>query len=417
MRKKTPAFAILRVKALRISDLVATEGHNTRRFAVKGIDRTAKDQAKVLLLKGPDLVMAVWGRIKTSGAIEPGENRNVAAEVILTCSPDADPMPPPELMATRGLTFCRRIFGDENVVAAYQHDDEKTSHLHVVVVPICRGVTPGRPRRGRDLGEAEEERLIVSWSQFSGAYGVDARKDDTRRRRRKKGRVEKSRRNKVMAGWQTEWALEWSDFGLRRGAPSSRSHLPIRWIRGEHAKIAEQAEIGMRLVRESIAGFVLSPEEVAGFLATRSPEIIREALEKRLAPQVDKAQAPLIELAAKGIQLDAERRARADLADGHKELRRQLAVAPSAEGFRLLEEANSALQDDVARLLESQEAARRMSGRAHLASLSDEDFKAVVAAEFRRRQEHPGPVVAAVLMRPLPTPKIGPETSANGPSR
>jgi Plasmid recombination enzyme len=417
MQKKSPAFAILRVEVQRFSDLMAVHGHNARKFAVQGIDPESKGHVKELLLKGPDLCQAVAARISQAGIEKTSERRIVAAEILLTCSPDADPMPPPELMASRGLAFAMRAFGEENVVAAWQHDDEKTSHLHVVVVPICRGVTPGRPCGGDGPDKAQAEPLVVSWSQLSGAYDVDDREDDTRRRRRKKGSIEKTRRNRVMAGWQTEWALEWVDFGLRRGAPSTRSHLPIRWIRGEHQKIAEQSESTMRAVHEAIAGFQLTPNELAEFLRRPSPVLVQRALADRLNPLVENALAPMTELAARGIQLDAERRARADLADAHEVLQHQLAAAPSAEEFRRLEEANSTLQEDVVRLQQAVAAKEKFDGCAYLAGLSDEAFEVLVNEESRRRQTNePAPAVAPVQLRSLPVPKIGPEPSSGGPA-
>ena len=403
MPSRNVAYAILGVAPLRYIDLIAAEAHNLRTISVVGIDPAAKANPPMPRGNGLSLPNEVMRRIRESGAKEPGTNRAYAFEAVLTCSPEAEPMPTIEEITVRGLASADRMFGKDNVVAAYPHADEKTPHLHIVAVPICYGPTPGRPRRG---GETEEEewRPIVSWNQFCGAAEVDYRSDDHRRNRKRKGSKTKKRDNPVMSGWQTEWARTMADYGLRRGVSSSRDHLPIRWIRGQHAKIVGQADASWQGVRDAVAGFVLSPAELAEFSKCPTADWVRDLAARRLLPKIEEWLRPVVELGARGIQLEVERQARADLADANELLRGKLEALESGAPLKRLEEENAQLRAENARVSQARVDATASTGEDYVATMSDADFDVMVRTERARRgQDRHEPA-----MRPLPNPQSVP---------
>jgi hypothetical protein len=195
-----------------------------------------------------------------------------------------------------------------------------------------------------------------------------------------------------------------ADFGLRRGVSSSRDHLPIRWIRGQHAKIVGQADASWQGVRDAVAGFVLSPAELAEFSKCPTADWVRDLAARRLLPKIEEWLRPVVELGARGIQLEAERQARADLADANELLRGKLEALESAAPLKQLEEENVQLRAENARVSQALVDATASNGEDHVAAMSDADFEAFINAERARRgQDHQVPA-----MRPLPIPQPSP---------
>lgn len=133
-----PSFAIARVGKLNSWGKVgAAGGHNMRTRPTPNADPARSDQNVVL--HGPDdLAAAVRGRLADAG-VQPGRKDAVlAAEFVLTASPEFFTDKTPEQVrawANSQTEFLARRYGP-NFVQAVLHLDETTPHVHAAVVPI-----------------------------------------------------------------------------------------------------------------------------------------------------------------------------------------------------------------------------------------------------------------------------------------
>jgi len=415
MPSTSPSYAILRTKVQRVADLDTVDRHNRRAIPVLGADPAVKDGVRVIRLDGTDAYHAVTGRIEESGAKRPGRGRIYAFEAIATFSPEADPMPSTKLLAERGVAFFDKIYGRRNVVAIWQHLDEKTPHLHALVVPICEGPAPGRPRGGCGPGE----QIVVSWNRFSGSHERDFRdpkkaKKALNRRNQGSQTTVKTRRNRVMAGWQTAWADTWADYGFRRGIPSTRGHLPMKWIRGCHEAIAGKAEAAMAGITAAAKTFELSGLDLLKLRRNPSRDTVSELFERYLLPEVEACLEPLKEQAAKGIQLESERRARADLKDGYDALKERFETLRAANedgqpGNEELRIETKNLRDEVERLAAALEKPDPQVLLDQLGQLSDEEFNRLRKAWKADRQQRSKAAPTRDKRPPLPSPQRGPQ--------
>jgi hypothetical protein len=418
MNSTSPSYAIFRTKVQRAADLQTVDRHNRRTIPVLGADPTVKDGVRVIRLDGISAYDAVDLRIQESGAKRPGRGRIIAFEVIATFSPEADPAPSKELLAERGAAFFDRIYGRGNVVGIWEHSDEKSPHLHALVVPICEGPAPGRPRGGGD----PKKGLVVSWNRFSGSFARDFRdpkkaKNAPKRKQRPQTTLV-TRRNLVMAGWQTAWADEWADYGLRRGIPSTRGHLPMKWIRGCHEAIAGKAEAAMAGITAATRTFELSGLDLLKLRKNPTTETVSALFLKYLMPEVEGCLEPLKIQAAKGIQLESERKARADLKDAYDALKKQFESRRAANeggqpGNEELRIENKNLRDEVERLAAALEKPDAQALLDQFGHLSDAEFNRLTEARKAGRQQKsraaptPGKRPPLSIPRPEPQPDMG----------
>src|SRR5580658_2419572 len=110
-------FTVLRTKCQRENQLRALDVHNNRAIPVRGSNPEVKDGVRVLRLKGKNALDAVENRIRAAGARKQKKGRVCGVEIVLTFSPDPDPMPSHELVAERGVGFLDATYGKENIVA------------------------------------------------------------------------------------------------------------------------------------------------------------------------------------------------------------------------------------------------------------------------------------------------------------
>jgi len=324
VKQKTPAYAILRTKPQRLGDLMKLEDHNNRTIPVAGADPTMENGIKTVRMDGVNACCAVLKRIQDADAKQPGRGRIHAFEAVATVSPDSDPMPTDHELEMRGTRFFDEEFGRENVVGIWLHLDEKTPHLHALIVPVCEALPPGRPHRNG----ARKKRLIVSWNQFSGSCDRSFRREQTVACSTGKTAItiNGNRQNPTMANWQTNWANIWADYGLRRGAPSLRGHLPNQQIQAQKSRIAGQSKSVLESICTDIRSIATNPSALTKLLQIPSVEDLAVLL-PTTAQHVNELEA----LAAKGIQLDVERQARADLADLHQATKADLEVYRAAQ--------------------------------------------------------------------------------------
>ena len=104
--------------------------------------------------KNLTISQAVKNRIREAGVMKIRKNQNIALEVILTGSPETMTglnEKQIDQWAQESLDWAGRQWGKENLVSAALHLDEKTPHIHLVVVPIVQGVSRRTRTREREL--------------------------------------------------------------------------------------------------------------------------------------------------------------------------------------------------------------------------------------------------------------------------
>ncbi len=94
---------------------------------------------------------AVRHRIKEAGIMKLRPGQNTALEIILTGSPEtlnSLDKKGLEKWEKESMKWAEKTWGKENIVAAVLHLDEKTPHIHLIVVPIVQGLS--RRSKARD---------------------------------------------------------------------------------------------------------------------------------------------------------------------------------------------------------------------------------------------------------------------------
>ena len=304
---------------------------------------------------------------------------------------DGDVFPPDELFIVRSLEFCRREFGEETIVAWWLHADEKTTHVHVLGVPVCTGVAPGRPQAGE--GRKKPVRR-VSWHHFSGADKVNRRDPAKARTKADKVRAAAPRvdRNERLAALQTAWAAIWWDYGFRRGIPSSRPHLTPKWIRARTDQVDKMATEARDLIHEPSNWLSLSALELLKLRQNPTQETVVALIATYLPKVLADLLAPLIELAKRGVQLAVERQARADIAAA-KEKTEKHAEAMRVENAALASQVESlkaettVLKQEIATLQALVERPSLEELAEHATKLTDEEFAALGQARKQHRHE------------------------------
>lgn len=118
----------------------------------KYIDPETKKQKELTISQ------AVRKRIKEAGIEKIRSNQNIALEIIFTGSPETmNALGVKELdeWTKRTLDWAGKQWGRENIVSAVLHCDEKTPHIHLILVPIVQGVS--RRSKSRDNTRARRE--------------------------------------------------------------------------------------------------------------------------------------------------------------------------------------------------------------------------------------------------------------------
>lgn len=112
---------------------------------------------------------AVNKRINEAG-IKPRNTQNRCIEIVFSGSPEVlCKMSREEVLnwAKDTLEWSRKTWGEENVVSASLHLDEKTPHIHMIVVPIVQG----QSRRTKKQKQTDKEKGVVRES-----YKIDHNK-------------------------------------------------------------------------------------------------------------------------------------------------------------------------------------------------------------------------------------------------
>lgn len=140
----TTNFSVLGQRKLKQSDIVHARGHNNREEEVGNADQSAPPPAVIC---GPeDSWVGVRDRLAELG-IRPRKNAVLALELMMTTSPEWWPSDDPVRYVKQLRRFIRRsmryLLGRYPrcaIVSVTLHCDEKTPHLHVIVLPVRQRV-------------------------------------------------------------------------------------------------------------------------------------------------------------------------------------------------------------------------------------------------------------------------------------
>lgn len=376
------SFAILRTHPLRLGDIPVAHAHNCRRIATPNADPDVLDGVKILRCDGTDALDAYWRRVKSAGARPAGPRRYALVEVVLALSPNHETPPSEEEFIKRNVKFLDDLYGRKNIICIELHKDEKSPHIHAFAIPICQGTPPGRRHKGAKL----EKQAVISWNRFSGSD---------------RPRGFRPTNNPVLSQWQSAFGRVWADLGYRRGIPSRRDHLFMRWVRGKTAAIQELSKMASDdFYRELDA---LQPTQ-AGAL---------RYLKDRLARRFEAIIAPLQEMAARGIQLDVERKERVRLSDDNAALRAESAEQQAA--LNALEAENQVLRERTGAKRAMRTLPKPDPVPGHLPA--PDKAKLEQGAE-PAKPDHPSVDSNEIAdkrptMKPLPVPKRAPESTPN----
>jgi hypothetical protein len=203
-----PPYAILRVKKIKgKAHAKAATDHNYRHYPVANADEHAPHPSPEFLNHAESGYWDLAIERLTQAGITARRNDAIrCVEVMLTASPQwfkrdeqgqaADYST--SKWAQDNLAYLQKTFGKENVVAFKIHQDEKTPHLHGLIVPI----TPDGRLSARDM------------------VGRPALKK-----------------------CQSSYASAMAEHGLQRGVERSQAkHKPMRQFYGQQAQTAQQVE-------------------------------------------------------------------------------------------------------------------------------------------------------------------------------
>ena len=215
----------VRVETVWIPDNAdASRVHLNRELVSRTVTDPSTGKAKTLTIQ-----QAVNRRIEEAGIKKVRSNQNTCIEVIFSGSPETMCAMTPDQVhawARDTLAWAQDRWGKENIVSATLHCDEKTPHMHVIVVPIVQG----------------QSRRSASKERMDAAMGLDTRKykTDTTRNRLCANEVYTQPR---LYEYHTSYAETVGEkYGLSRG---------IRAELGSHKRHTSSIEYNRQLAEES----------------------------------------------------------------------------------------------------------------------------------------------------------------------
>lgn len=230
-----------------------------RELVSRDVTDTSTGKAKTLTIQ-----QAVNRRIEEAGITKVRSNQNTCIEIIFSGSPETMcAMSQKQLnsWASDTLAWARGRWGYENVVSATLHCDEKTPHMHVIVVPIVQG----------------QSRRSASKERMDAAMGLDTRKykTDTTRNRLCANEVYTK---PLLYGYHTSYAESVGEkYGLSRGVRAELGSYKKHTSSIEYNRqLAEEAAEKERLISELTADYAeltSTMESVASQLSAQKEKI------------------------------------------------------------------------------------------------------------------------------------------------
>ena len=202
----------------------ASRVHLNRELVSRTVTDPSTGKAKTLTIQ-----QAVNRRIEEAGIKKVRSNQNTCIEVIFSGSPEtmcAMSQEQVNAWARDTLAWAQDQWGKENIVSATLHCDEKTPHMHVIVVPIVQGPS----------------RRSASKEKLDAAKGLDTKKykTDTTRNRLCANEVYTQPR---LYEYHTSYAETVGEkYGLSRG---------IRAELGSHKRHTSSIEYNRQLAEEA----------------------------------------------------------------------------------------------------------------------------------------------------------------------
>ena len=198
--------------------------HLNRELVSREVTDPSTGKAKTLTIQ-----QAVNRRIEEAGITKVRSNQNTCIEIIFSGSPETMCAMSPEQVnawANDTLAWAQSRWGYENVVSATLHCDEKTPHMHVIVVPIVQG----------------QSRRSASKERMDAAMGVDTRKYKTNTTRNRLCANEVYTKP-LLYGYHTSYAETVGEkYGLSRG---------VRAELGSYKKHTSSIEYNRQLAEET----------------------------------------------------------------------------------------------------------------------------------------------------------------------
>lgn len=135
-------YAILRTKKIKNrQELKSACAHNFRTMPVENADESKAKLNKILVSSSfADVIGKMEQRFQKHD-INPRSNAVQAVEFVLTASPEwftgktDDEI---KKWVNSNYKFMIEKFGQENIVSAVEHYDEKTPHIHILLTPITK---------------------------------------------------------------------------------------------------------------------------------------------------------------------------------------------------------------------------------------------------------------------------------------
>lgn len=265
-------FAILRAAKLKTTvKLQSTSGHNLRRIEVENADqkRAAQNRYVVFSDRGPvtwsksadglpdldELVAARVASIEARGGTV-RKDAIKAIELIMTASPGVFRQPEFDITkwAAMSLTWAAQEFGRENILQAALHMDERTPHMHVVVIPetTMRETRGRRPKNAAKAAASPEKPTLAAHKWLDGKAALSAMQD--------------------------RYADAMAPMGLERGIRHTRTtYRTVREFYGAAEQIEERAERLQQQVAAAVAA-VPAPALVNSPAAVRTAKQRQEEL-------------------------------------------------------------------------------------------------------------------------------------------
>ena len=229
--------------------------HLNRELVSREVTDPSTGKAKTLTIQ-----QAVNRRIEEAGIKKVRSNQNTCIEIIFSGSPETMCAMSQEQVnnwANDTLAWARGRWGYENVVSATLHCDEKTPHMHVIVVPIVQG----------------QSRRTASKERLDAAKGMDTKKykTDTTKNRLCANEVYTK---PLLYGYHTSYAeTVGQKYKLSRGIRAELGSYKKHTSSIEYNRqLAEEAAEKERLINELTADY----KELSAIVEDYGKEITRQ---------------------------------------------------------------------------------------------------------------------------------------------
>lgn len=212
--------------------------HLNRELVSRTVTDPSTGKAKTLTIQ-----QVVNRRIEEAGITKVRSNQNTCIEIIFSGSPETMCAMSHEQVnkwAHDTLAWAQDRWGKDNVVSATLHCDEKTPHMHVIVVPIVQG----------------QSRRSASKEKLDAAKGMDTKKykTDTTRNRLCANEVYTK---PLLYGYHTSYAETVGEkYGLSRGVRAELGSYKKHTSSIEYNRqLAEETSEKERLISELTADY------------------------------------------------------------------------------------------------------------------------------------------------------------------